>query len=102
MSQTTASRPGGTIQPARDVQPQRPRRRRLRRRHVTGLVFAAPLIVYLLLFYAYPLAVNVSMSLRRFTRATYVTGEAPFAGAGADKGRDGRRRRGHRAPPASP
>ena len=48
---------------------------------LTGLIFAAPLIVYLLLFYAYPLAVNVSMSLRRFTRATYVTGEAPFAGA---------------------
>ena len=42
--------------------------------------FAAPLIVYLVLFYAYPLYENVSMSLHRLTRATYVTGEAPFAG----------------------
>ena len=64
--------------PARRPKASRPR---LRRRHLTGLTFAAPLIVYLVLFYAYPLAVNVSMSLRRFTRATYVTGEAPFAGA---------------------
>ena len=80
MSQTTASRPGATMQPARARRRSAPRRR-LRRRRVTGLVFAAPLIVYLVLFYAYPLAVNVSMSLRRFTRATFVTGEAPFVGA---------------------
>jgi multiple sugar transport system permease protein len=80
MSQTTASMPGDTKQPAPARRPKASRPR-LRRRHLTGLIFAAPLIVYLVLFYAYPLAVNVSMSLRRFTRATYVTGEAPFAGA---------------------
>ena len=80
MSQTTASRPGATMEPARARRRKVPRPR-LRRRRVTGLIFASPLIVYLILFYAYPLAVNVSMSLRRFTRATYVTGEAPFVGA---------------------
>jgi len=45
-----------------------------------GLGFALPLVAYLGLFYAYPLYENVSMSLHRFTRATYVTGEAPFVG----------------------
>ncbi len=52
---------------------------RLRRRWA-GIAFAAPLVVYLGVFYAYPLVENVSMSLHRFTRATYVTGEAPFVG----------------------
>jgi multiple sugar transport system permease protein len=45
-----------------------------------GLAFAAPLLVYLAVFYAYPLFENVSMSLRRFTRATFVSGEAPYVG----------------------
>lgn len=45
------------------------------------MAFVAPLVTYLVVFYAYPLFENVSMSLHRFTRATYVTGEAPFAGA---------------------
>ena len=48
--------------------------------HFKALAFVAPLVTYLVVFYAYPLAENVSMSLHRFTRATYVTGEAPFAG----------------------
>ncbi|MEU0315474.1 sugar ABC transporter permease [Nocardioides sp. NPDC006273] len=58
----------------------RPRRRHHRRRWA-GVAFVAPLVTYLVVFYAYPLVENVSMSLHRFTRATYVTGEAPFAGA---------------------
>jgi len=45
-----------------------------------GLAFAAPLLAYLVVFYAYPLWTNVSMSLHRFTRATFVTGKAPFVG----------------------
>lgn len=57
-----------------------PPRRRHRRQWV-GLAFVAPLVTYLVLFYAFPLVENVSMSLHRFTRATYVTGEAPFVGA---------------------
>ncbi len=32
------------------------------------------------MFYAYPLFENASMSLRRFTRATFVSGQAPFVG----------------------
>ncbi|HET9656314.1 MAG TPA: sugar ABC transporter permease [Kineosporiaceae bacterium] len=36
--------------------------------------------MYLLVLYAYPLYENVSMSLHRFTRATFVTGQAPYVG----------------------
>ncbi len=40
----------------------------------------APLVIYLAIFYAYPLAQNVSMSLHRYDRATFVSGRAPFVG----------------------
>ena len=60
MSQTTASMPGATKEHAPERRPKASRPG-LRRRRLTGLIFAAPLIVYLVLFYAYPLAVNVSM-----------------------------------------
>lgn len=42
--------------------------------------FIAPLIIYLVVFYAFPLIQNVSMSLHRYTRRTFVTGDAPFVG----------------------
>lgn len=42
--------------------------------------FAAPLVVYLVIFYIAPLVQNISMSLHRFTRRTFVTGDAPFVG----------------------
>jgi len=55
-------------------------RRRIRPTTWAALGFVAPLLVYVVVLYAYPLYENVSMSLHRFTRATYVTGEAPFTG----------------------
>lgn len=59
---------------------RRARTRRPRPGLLAGIGFIAPLLAYMVLFYAYPLYENVSMSLHRFTRATYVTGEAPYAG----------------------
>jgi len=56
------------------------RRFRPRRATLAGIGFVAPLAVYLVFFYAYPLVENVSMSLHRFTRATFVSGDAPFVG----------------------
>lgn len=50
------------------------------RTRLAAFGFAAPLIVYLLLFYVSPLVQNVSMSLHRYTRRTFVTGDAPFTG----------------------
>ncbi|GAB3168116.1 sugar ABC transporter permease [Myceligenerans halotolerans] len=45
-----------------------------------GIGFAAPLVTYLLLFYAYPLAQNLWMSLHQFDRNTFVNGGAPWVG----------------------
>lgn len=42
--------------------------------------FLAPLVVYLLLFYAYPLYRNVELSLHRYTVRSFVQGGAPFSG----------------------
>jgi len=47
---------------------------------IAAIGFVLPLIVYLLIFYAAPLIQNISMSLHRYTRRTFVTGDAPFAG----------------------
>ncbi len=60
-----------------------PARRRLHRLTPTrwaAIGFAAPLILYMLIFYVVPLVQNVSMSLHRYSRRTFVTGEAPFVG----------------------
>jgi len=56
------------------------RRRRIRPTTWAGLAFIAPMAIYFVVFYVYPLYENVSMSLHRFTRATFVTGAAPFVG----------------------
>lgn len=56
-----------------------PRRRR-RTSTWAGIAFAAPLVIYLVLFYAYPLAQNLWMSLHHFDRNTFVNGGAPFVG----------------------
>lgn len=42
--------------------------------------FIAPAVIYLLAFFAYPIAYNVRMSLTDFTTATFYTGEAPWVG----------------------
>ncbi|WP_018142737.1 carbohydrate ABC transporter permease [Alloscardovia criceti] len=52
----------------------------LSRTQLAGLGFALPLFIYLILFYIAPLIQNISMSLHRFDRRTFVTGEAPFVG----------------------
>jgi multiple sugar transport system permease protein len=56
-----------------------------RRRHRQGgrwsaWAFLAPVTVYLLAFYAYPLYRNVELSLRNYTVRSFVQGGAQFAG----------------------
>lgn len=46
----------------------------------TAAAFAAPLLVYLLLFYAYPLARNVDLSVHDYTIRAFVQGNAEFVG----------------------
>jgi multiple sugar transport system permease protein len=61
-----------------------PGTRRARRAYVrsgerwTAVGFMLPAIIYLLVMFCYPLYYNVSMSLRHFTVASFLTGVAPF------------------------
>lgn len=56
-----------------------PRRRRSRARWA-AVAFVAPLLVYLVVFYAFPLVQNFAMSVQRYDRGTFVSGGAPFVG----------------------
>jgi len=42
--------------------------------------FLAPVVIYLLAFYAYPLYRNLDLSLRHYTVRSFVQGDAPFSG----------------------
>ncbi|MGW1786640.1 carbohydrate ABC transporter permease [Streptomyces sp. NPDC002143] len=42
--------------------------------------FLAPVTLYLVLFYAYPLYRNIDLSLRNYTVRSFVQGDAPFTG----------------------
>ncbi|MGP3917924.1 carbohydrate ABC transporter permease [Nonomuraea sp. 10N515B] len=56
---------------------QAPRRRSPR---WTALAFLAPLVVYLLLFYAYPLYRNIELSVHDYTPRAFVQGDPEFTG----------------------
>lgn len=43
--------------------------------------FLAPALLFLLLFFGYPIVKNVTMSLQDYTTRTFYTGQAPFVGA---------------------
>jgi len=89
MTDAAAPRPGPRVPRAAAARPRHDREmvppmthsiRRVQPSTWAGLGFIAPLVAYLLVMYAAPLYENVSMSLHRYTRATYVTGEAPYVG----------------------
>ncbi|NEE02729.1 carbohydrate ABC transporter permease [Phytoactinopolyspora halotolerans] len=54
--------------------------RRVRTTRWAAVAFVAPLIVYLLLFYAYPLYRNVELSLHDYTPRAFVQGDPEFVG----------------------
>lgn len=51
-----------------------------RSRQWTAFAFLAPLVVYLLVFYAYPLYRNVELSLHHYTPRAFVQGDPEFTG----------------------
>jgi multiple sugar transport system permease protein len=51
-----------------------------RRHQLTGLFFLLPAVIYVAIFYVYPIVLNVTMSFQRYTARSFVTGEAPFIG----------------------
>lgn len=78
MTTTSAARPAVDALPARTARAGRGRRPRTTT--LAAAAFVAPLVVYLLVFYAFPLVQNVSMSLHLYDRNTFVNGGAPFVG----------------------
>lgn len=75
-SRSTATDGGGTV---RATVPPTPRRRR-RRGTWTAWAFLAPVVIYLVVFYAWPLYRNVELSVRDYTVRSFVMGDAPFVG----------------------
>ncbi|AXL91464.1 ABC transporter permease [Streptomyces sp. CB09001] len=55
-------------------------RRRPTSQQWTAWAFLAPVTLYLVLFYAYPLYRNIDLSLRNYTVRSFVQGDAPFTG----------------------
>ena len=58
------------------------RRRRFKRAHVARLLFLLPLIIYLLIFYGYPLWYSIQISLENYDLQAEITGVASFVGLG--------------------
>jgi multiple sugar transport system permease protein len=52
------------------------------RDQMIGLLFLVPAVVFVLIFYVYPIVNNFLMSFQRYTAKSFVTGEAPFIGLG--------------------
>jgi len=75
------SAPGGAgAAGAGPTAPSHHRRSRLAPSQWTAAAFAAPLLVYLVLFYAYPLWRNVDLSIHDYTVRAFVQGDAEFVG----------------------
>src|SRR5699024_10369420 len=53
-------------------------RGRIRRQRVTVAIFLGPAIVYMVLFFGYPVVKNVLMGFQEYTISTFFTGEAPW------------------------
>ena len=52
------------------------------RHQLVGLLFLLPAIVFVAVFYVYPILLNIIMSFERYTARAFVTGDAPFIGFG--------------------
>ncbi|MFJ7945661.1 carbohydrate ABC transporter permease [Streptomyces sp. NPDC096354] len=77
MSTTTAPAPvAATATRARTPDPLRAKRRR----KLAQWGFLAPAVVFMLLFFGYPLVRNVVMSFQDYSPSTFFTGKAPFNG----------------------
>jgi multiple sugar transport system permease protein len=57
-----------------------PRRRAHVGRYLTRWLFVAPAILFVLVFFGYPIVQNVVMSLQDYTTTTFYTGVAPWVG----------------------
>jgi multiple sugar transport system permease protein len=60
--------------------PERIRKTHRRRAQLTAWAFLAPVVIYLAVFYAFPLWRNLDLSFRDYTLRSFIDGTAPFAG----------------------
>jgi multiple sugar transport system permease protein len=56
------------------------RRRRRYSHHLIGWMFVAPAILFVLVFFGYPIVKNLTMSLQDYSTTTFFTGFAPWVG----------------------
>jgi multiple sugar transport system permease protein len=83
---TVRGETGEVAQPTRAASPARPlplparplRNRQRLRAQLTAWAFIAPVVVYLVVFYAYPLYRNLDLSFRDYTLRSFIDGTAPF------------------------
>ncbi|MEV7971143.1 sugar ABC transporter permease [Sphaerisporangium sp. NPDC088356] len=80
MSRVTQAPPPTAARPAPAAGGGRRAASRPRSGQWAAWAFLAPVVVYLLVFYAYPLYRNVELSLRHYTVRSFVQGDAPFTG----------------------
>ena len=69
--------------PVRDSGPLAgsPRRRRFRlARSISKWLFVLPAVLFVLIFFGYPIVKNLAMSFQDYTTTTFYTGEAPWVG----------------------
>ncbi|MGW4736219.1 carbohydrate ABC transporter permease [Streptomyces shenzhenensis] len=78
MTTSTVTAPAAARPPRTATVPDPARQRRRRRLAQWG--FVAPAVVFMLLFFGYPLVRNVVMSFQHYTPKTFFTGDAPFNG----------------------
>ncbi|MEV8567528.1 sugar ABC transporter permease [Streptomyces sp. NPDC051322] len=79
MSTTTASAAAPLPQTSTAQKKVSPARNR-RRRKLTQWGFIAPAVIFMVLFFGYPLVRNVVMSFQDYSPSTFFTGKAPFNG----------------------
>ncbi|MFF2644790.1 carbohydrate ABC transporter permease [Streptomyces niveus] len=85
---TTAAPSAGSLEPAAGSSAATPaktvppvsKRPRHSRHSLLRWLFVLPALLYMALFFGYPLVRNIVMSFQRYTPTTYFTGEAPFTG----------------------
>ncbi|GAA4481040.1 sugar ABC transporter permease [Microbacterium panaciterrae] len=76
--------PNGSARPeggaASTAAPLRRRPARRRSGQWAAWAFLAPVVIYLVVFYAFPLYRNIELSVRDYTVRSFVMGDAPFVG----------------------
>jgi len=77
---TTSTTAPARSRPAPAAGRNRPGAARARHRRLVATLFLGPAVVYLLLFYGYPVVQNVVMGFQHYTISTFFTGEAPWVG----------------------